>query len=77
MSYKGIDLSTWQKNVDYSKLKEQGIEFAIIRCGYGKNRNQKDSEFEKHYQGLKNAGIKIRLLFIFVCYKCRECKTRS
>ena len=28
---KGIDISTWQQNVDYSKLKEQGIEFAIIR----------------------------------------------
>lgn len=33
---KGIDISTWQQNVDYSKLKEQGIEFAIIRCGFRK-----------------------------------------
>lgn len=56
---KGIDISTWQENVDYNKLKEQGIEFAIIRTGYGKNKSQKDKMFEKHYEGLKNANIKI------------------
>lgn len=56
---KGIDLSTWQRNVDYKKLKEQGIEFAIIRCGYGKELNQKDNMFERHYKGLKENGIKV------------------
>ena len=56
---KGIDISVWQDNINYDKLKEQGIEFAIIRCGYGKNKSQKDKMFEKHYEGLKNAGIKI------------------
>lgn len=56
---KGIDISEWQTSVDYSKLKEQGIEFAIIRCGYGRASTQKDKMFEKHYEGLKKAGIKI------------------
>lgn len=56
---KGIDISKWQPDVDYQKLKEQGIEFVIIRCGYGKDASQKDSCFEKHYQGLKEAGIKV------------------
>lgn len=56
---KGIDISEWQENVNYSKLKEQGIEFAIIRLGYGKQINQKDSMFETHFEGLKNAGIKV------------------
>ena len=37
---KGIDISEFQKNVNYKKLKEQGIEFAIIRLGYGKNISQ-------------------------------------
>lgn len=56
---KGIDLSCWQENVNYNELKKQGIEFAIIRIGYGKNKSQKDKLFETHYEGLKNAGIKI------------------
>lgn len=57
--FKGIDLSVWNEDVDYTKLKEQGIEFAIIRCGYGKDKSQKDKMFEKHYEGLRQAGIKI------------------
>ena len=56
---KGIDISTYQQNVNYKKLKEQGIEFAIIRLGYGKNISQKDRMFETHFEGLKNAGIKV------------------
>ena len=56
---KGIDISEWQDNVNYLRLKEEGIEFAIIRLGYGKHINQKDKCFEKHYAGFKNVGIKI------------------
>lgn len=59
MLRKGIDISVYQPNVDYSKLKEQGIDFAIIRLGYGRYSFQKDQKFEEHYKGLKNAGIKV------------------
>lgn len=57
MMRKGVDLSTWQKNVDYKKLKESGIEFAIIRVCYG--TSLKDNMFETHYRGLKENGIKV------------------
>ena len=30
----GIDVSKWNKEIDWMKVKEAGIEFAIIRCGY-------------------------------------------
>lgn len=40
-------------------MKQEGVEFAIIRDGFGKDANQKDSMFEKHYQGCKQAGIKV------------------
>lgn len=56
---KGVDLSTYQRNVNYLELKASGIDFAIIRCGYGKNESQKDNMFEQHYAGLKYAGIKV------------------
>lgn len=64
---KGIDISTFQTNVDYNKLKEQGIEFAIIRCGYGKESSQKDKMFEEHYAGCKNAGIKVGTYLYSYC----------
>ena len=34
---KGIDISVFQSKVNYEGLRNEGIEFAIIRCGYGKN----------------------------------------
>ncbi len=64
---KGIDISTHQKNVNYKKLKEEGIDFAIIRCGYGKEKSQKDSMFETHYKGLKEAGIKVGTYLFSYC----------
>ena len=53
MEKKGIDLSTYQRNVNYMSLKADGVEFAIIRSGFGKNESQKDNMFEEHYAGLK------------------------
>ena len=55
---KGIDISEWQEKVNYSKLKEQGIEYAIIRLRYGKQINKKYSMFETQNEEIKNAGIK-------------------
>lgn len=54
---KGIDVSKYQQNIDWKKVKESGIEFAIIRIGYGKFDNQKDEYFEKNYEGAKKVGI--------------------
>jgi GH25 family lysozyme M1 (1,4-beta-N-acetylmuramidase) len=55
----GLDLSYAQTNVDYKKLKAAGIDFVIIRAGYGRDLSQKDTMFEKHYKGCKDAGIKV------------------
>ena len=55
----GIDISKYQSNVDYNRLKESGVEFVIIRCGYGQHNTQKDTLFETHYEGCKKAGLKV------------------
>lgn len=62
MSTKGIDVSTYQRNVDYKKLKASGIDFAIIRAGYGNALaypSQYDPMFESHYNAAKAAGLHI------------------
>lgn len=56
-NYKGIDVSTHQKSVDWAKVKADGVQFAFIRCGYGSRQSQKDKMFEKHYQGAKAVGL--------------------
>jgi len=59
MAKHGIDISTYQRNVNYLSLKASNIDFAIIRSGFGKNESQKDNMFEEHYAGLHCVGIPI------------------
>ena len=45
---KGMDLSSNQGKVDFFRIKESGISFVMIRCGYGKNvESQDDFYFER------------------------------
>lgn len=55
MSYKGIDVSKWQGNIDWTKVKESGIQFAMLRSSFG--TNGKDSYFEKNYKNAKAVGM--------------------
>ena len=54
-----IDVSEWQQNVDYNKIKSSGINAVIIRAGYGREISQKDGMLESHYKNAKSAGMKI------------------
>ncbi len=56
---RGIDVSKWQKDVDINKVRASGIEFVIIRAGYGKAASQKDAYFEKNYERAKAAGLHV------------------
>lgn len=57
MKKSGIDVSYHQGIIDWKKVAESGIEFAIIRAGYGKNTV--DSKFIENIVGAHAAGIKI------------------
>ena len=37
----GIDVSAWQNEIDFNKVKEDNIEFVMIRIGYGYNKDGK------------------------------------
>ena len=46
---KGMDLSSNQGKVDFSRIKESEISFVMIRCGYGRNaESQDDFYFERN-----------------------------
>lgn len=53
MSFKGIDISKYQKNIDWKKVKASRVSFAIIRCSYSTHT---DKLFKKHItNALKNS----------------------
>ena len=60
MEYKVIDVSTWQKNVDWEKVKNDGIQAVIARSSFGRAADgQKDNRFEEHYKGAKAVGLPV------------------
>lgn len=55
----GVDVSTWQGDIDWNKAKSQ-ISFAILRLGYiGNNENSLDAKFERNYAECRRLGIPI------------------
>ena len=56
---RGIDVSKWQGNINFQKVKDSGISFVIIRAGYGKLPSQKDKCFEENYRKAKAAGFDV------------------
>lgn len=59
MTRKGIDVSHWQRTIDWNKVKKAGIEFAIIKAGGSDAGFYTDSKWEANYKGAKAAGIPI------------------
>ncbi|MFR1365018.1 cell wall-binding repeat-containing protein [Lentihominibacter sp.] len=54
----GIDVSEWQGNINWEKVKSSGIDFAILRCGFGMNQtDQDDSKFLKNAKECERLGI--------------------
>ncbi len=59
----GVDVSKWQEEIDWEMLKDSGVEFAIIRIGYGWEENKLDEYFWTHFNGAKNAGLDVGVYF--------------
>lgn len=58
MAVKGVDISTHNGSVDFQALKNAGIEFVIIRCGYGSDyTNQDDARFSENVRKAETAGM--------------------
>lgn len=55
----GIDVSKHNGRIDWEKVKAAGVDFVIIRAGYGRELSQKDTRFEENYNGAKAAGLKV------------------
>lgn len=61
--YNGIDVSEHQKTINWTKVKADGVDFAIIRVagrGYGSSgRLYDDKYYKQNLQGALDAGIKV------------------
>lgn len=62
----GIDVSKWQGEIDWDKVKNDGIDFAIIRCGYRGSVTGslvEDPYFLQNIRGATASGVKVGVYF--------------
>lgn len=55
--YEGIDVSNWQRNIDFAQVKASGIEIVYIKASEG--TTFKDPYLEANYENAKSNGLKI------------------
>ena len=63
---RGIDVSTYNGTIDWTAVKNSGISFVIIRCGfrgYTKGGLIYDSKYKSYIQGATAAGLNVGLYF--------------
>lgn len=66
MTKKGIDVSKWQGTINWEKVKAAGIEFAMIRLGYGSSVGDNckiDPFFAINMDGALAVGIGVGVYF--------------
>ena len=66
ISFMGIDVSRYQKDIDFSRIKEQGIDFVMIRVGargYKNGNIVMDEYFEKNLNSAIEAGLDVGVYF--------------
>lgn len=66
MTLKGIDVSYHQGRIDWKKVKNAGIQFAMLRAGYG--RNNVDKQFHNNANGCRITGIPFGVYWFSYAY---------
>ena len=77
----GIDVSKWQAEIDWNKVKKAGVKFVFIRCGYTSLSSaflmHEDPYFRQNIQGAYNAGIKVGIYFFSNSITTSEAKKEA
>lgn len=75
----GIDVSSWQGDINWEKVKAAGAEFAMIRIGFGHKNGELvfDSKFKNNLVNAKKAGVKVGLYFYSYAKTTKEAKEQA
>ena len=62
----GIDVSKWNGNIDWNAVRNSGVSYVIIRCGYRGSTTGamiEDPKFKTNIKGASAAGLKVGIYF--------------
>jgi len=69
LASKGIDVSSWQGVIDWDAVKAAGIQFAIIRAGYG---DELDNQFARNIDECNRVGIPVGVYWFSYALTAQE-----
>ena len=79
--YQGIDVSKYNGDIDWKKLKKEGVDFVIIRVGYrgyGKTGSvNKDPRFDEYMTDALKQGFKVGVYFYSQALTEKEAKEEA
>ena len=61
MSIHGIDVSRFQGSIDWEAVRAGGIQFAMIRAGYG------EGTVDQEFQPVQSGWAAVRSVLVFLC----------
>ena len=76
----GVDISRWQKEVDFKKLKENNVEFVILKVGGQSKINGKiklDPNFKTNIENALKENLKVGVYFYSNAKTTKEAKTQA
>lgn len=75
-----IDVSKWQEDIDWKKVKESGIDYAMMRLGTQKAIDKEsviDSYFEKNIKEAQENGVKVGVYYYSYANDIAEAKIQA
>lgn len=76
----GIDVSKWQGEIDWKKVKNAGCEFVFIRIGVQNGfggESKEDTYFTDNFKGAKAAGLKVGVYYYTYATDEKEAKEQA
>ena len=76
----GIDVSFYQGDIDWTAVKNDGIDFAIIRAGYrgcSEGTLNEDERFREYIEGALSAGVEVGLYFFSQAVNAEEAREEA
>lgn len=76
----GIDVSKWQGEIDWKKVKNAGCEFVFIRIGVQNGfggESKEDTYFADNFKGAKAAGLKVGVYYYTYATDEKEAKDQA
>ena len=76
----GIDVSKWQEDIDFNKVKNAGATFVMMRIGVQTEKNGElsvDRYYEQNIKNAKEAGLKVGVYLYTMASSTKEAKEHA